>query len=175
MIRANMSEHFPLIAAVIDEEGDYVSNEVVTYDIRYIDDTPLSPPINGILIESTVSSGIYKSNVSINTHGSFICYVTCSGYPTSAEDIVINPENIYDITKRNSNYNLSVENVNRTNATPTSSQAARNVPLGKTDYIINYIKDDNAVDWSSPVSSGVVYAHYKTVNDSAPYKMAGPN
>ena len=174
MIRANISEVFPITVSLINENNEHVYGEIVKYDVRYIDDTKLVPPVEGILVESTVSSGIYKKNISINDSGSFLCYITCSGFPSSAEEIIINPENIYDIAKSNRHYNLSVEDVKRTNTTPTLSQLSRNVPLNRTDYVVNYIKRDTDSDWNSVVSSGIVYAHYKSVNDDVPYKMSGP-
>lgn len=174
MIRANISEQFSITATLIDENNIQVSGEVVKYDIRDNNDAALSPPKYGVMTESTVSSGIYKTIISIDSPGLYTCYVTCSGYPTYAEDIIINPENIYEIAKSNLHYNLSVEDVLRTEDPPTPSQAARNVPLGKTDYVINKIKSDDASDWSSTVASGIVYAHYRSTSDAAPYKMGGP-
>ena len=136
-------------------------------------DAPLSPPITGTLSESTTSSGIYKTEIQINTSGNYICYINSTGYLTNSEEILVNPENIYILTKRGYHYNLSVEDVVRTNVTPTLSQTTRNVPLGKTDYVISMLRKDGDTDWSNPTASGTVYAHYRATTDNAPYKMSG--
>ena len=96
MIKANKGEFFLLIVSVTDEEeGELVSGKLVTYDIRTVSDSQLVPPINGILPESTIEVGIYRTEISIPTSGYFICYTTCSGFLTNAENISINEENIY--------------------------------------------------------------------------------
>jgi len=88
------------------------------------------------------------------------------------EEIIVNSEDIYELTKQNRPYNIYVEDVQRTSVIPTASQTARNVPLTKTDYIITKIKDDGDEDWSSVTTSGVVYAWYNS-GESIPYKMSG--
>jgi len=67
-----------------------------------------------------------------------------------------------------------VEDVIRETVTPTASQAARNVPVGLTDYVITWVKADTEADWATPVSSGVVYAHYRNLSEAVPYLMGGP-
>ncbi|HLD90946.1 MAG TPA: hypothetical protein VI911_08040 [Patescibacteria group bacterium] len=175
MIRANVGENFPILVSLFNEEdSSLASGETVYYDVRRIDDSALIPPINGTLIESTVEAGLYKTAVSIDEAGIFICYATCSGFLTSSEEILVNEQNIYNIVNNTRHYNISVEDVLRLNATPTASQTARNVPLNKTDYVITKIKSDDASDWSSPVASGTVHAHYRTSTDTVPYLMGGP-
>lgn len=172
MIRADIGESIPILATLVDEyTGTLAAGETVYYDIRDMSDAPLSPPINGIMAESSVTPGIYKVSTTFTTFGSFVCYTTCSGFLTSTEEIQVNPENIYELIKKNYHYNLSVEDVVRTNVTPTASQIARNVPLGKTDYVTGIVRDDGDIDWSSTTTSGVVYAHYRATTDNAPYKM----
>jgi len=127
------------------------------------------------MTESTVVSGIYKTTATINTAGRYVCYATCSGFFDSSEEILVNPENIYTLVKQNRHYNISVEEVERTNVSPTASQTTRNVPLDKTDYIITKIKLNSDSNWGSTTASGLVYAWYRTVNDLAPYKMSGNN
>lgn len=174
MIEANKNEAFPITVSLLDEGlAELVSGKEVLYDVRYINDAPLTPPISGVLEESTVVSGIYKKEISIPEAGVYICYATCSGFLTSTEDIVISAENVIEVSKYNLPYNTSVIDVPR-NGVSTPSQTARNVPDGKTDYIVTIIKHDTALDWSNPVSSGTSYAHYRTINDSLPYMMGGP-
>lgn len=173
MIRVNINENFPIIVALWDEEtGENASGQVVSYDVRDMDDVVLSPPINGLLTESTVASGIYRETISINDAGQYICYTTCSGFYSSSEEIIVNSENIYDLTKQNMNHNLSVEDVLRTNSTPTASQTTRKVSLNVTDYLITKVKGDSDTDWDNPVASGIMYAWYRSTADEVPYKMA---
>jgi len=75
--------------------------------------------------------------------------------------------------KQNRHYNVSVEEVLRTNATANASQIARNVGLNKTDYIITILKGDTDSDWSGTTTSGVVYAHYRSITDDLPFRMGG--
>jgi hypothetical protein len=173
MIRADQSESFPILVSLFDEEiGQLSSGELVYYDIRNMDDTPLSPPKNGLLTESTFEPGLYKKVISISNPGIYICYSTCSGFLTSSEEIIINETSIYDLLKQNRHYNISVENVSRSNDTPTNSQTTRKVPLGATDYIITRIKRDQDPDWSGAHTvSGYVYAWYNSDTDEVPYRM----
>jgi len=176
MIKANISEQFPILVSLFDEDTQTLSSgKTVYYDIRKLDDSPLSPPINGTLVESTVEAGLYKTAASIPEAGIFVCYATCSGFITSTEEIVIAEQNIYDLVNHNHHYNISVEEVTRVAVSPNASQIARNVPLNKTDYIITRIKADDAADWSAPVASGTVYAWYHSTTDLVPFKMGGPN
>lgn len=175
MIRVNENEQFPIVVQLVDEStGTLATGEMVYYDIRDMSDNPLSPPAAGVLVESTVEPGIYKTVSSIADSGQYVIYATCSGFLTNTEEIIVNPENIYELVKQNRHYNISVEDVIRENISPDSSQAARKVPLGKTDYVITTIKKDDESDWSTTTTSGIVYAHYKSTSDDVPYKMGGP-
>lgn len=172
MIRANVGERFMIVVALWDEAvGINASGRTVYYDIRDENDNPLFPPINGTLIESTVASGIYKKILSIDVPGEYVCYAVCDDFYSSTEEIIINQENIYDEVKASRAYNLKVEDVVRDSTVPTASQLVRNVPLGSTDYIITYIKNDDDLDWSYPTASGVSFAWYKTINSEMPFKM----
>jgi len=172
MIRADKMEQFPIIVSLVDEATNkMVSGQTVYYDIRDTNDAPLSPSVSGILTESSVEFGIYKTTVSIADPGMYIIYATCSGFVNNAEDLIINEENIYDLTKQNRNYNVSVEDIIRTNMTATASQLVRNVALNNTDYLLTIIKNDGDGDWGSTTVSGIVYAWYRTVVDEIPYKM----
>jgi len=176
MIEANKNKLFPIIVSLVDDyTGVLVTGQSVAYDVREINDNELSPPISGTLSESTVEGGIYKTELSIPSAGSYICYATCSGFATSTEEIIINEENIYDIIKENRPHNLSVEDVVRTTASGsmTASQIARNVPYGRTDYIVTLIKRDSDLDWSSPTASGISYAHYVSTAEVLPFMMGG--
>ena len=176
MIRVNKSEQFPILVSLFDEETNALSSgKTVYYDVRYIDDTPLSPPVSGTLTESSVQPGLYKKVLSLDEPGLYVCYATCSGFITSTEEITINEQNIYDLVNHAHHYNISVEEVTRVAVVPDASQIVRNVPLNKTDYIITRIKADDATDWSSPVASGTVYAWYRATTELVPYKMGGPN
>lgn len=172
MIRVDENEQFPIVVALIDETtGMPGTGQTVYYEIRGADDSFLSPPVSGTLPESAVEAGIYRTVESIDTAGEYVVYATCSGFVSSAEDLIVNSESVYDLTK---GHNISVEDVPRTNATPTASQTARNVPLNKTDYIIHRIKKDSDPDWTGTVTSGIIYAHYRSVSDDLPYMMGGP-
>jgi hypothetical protein len=174
MIRVDINETFPIAVSLIDEEtGALATGKTVLYDVRYVTDDPLVPPISGTLIESTVEPGIYKSTGSISAPGQYIIYATCSGFVSSTEEIIVNPENIYVLTKQNRHYNISVEDVIRENPVPTSSQTTRKVPMGMTDYIITKIKKDDQPDWDTTTTSGITYAWYRELDDRAPYKMGG--
>lgn len=175
MIRVDINEAFPVVVSLIDEEtGQLATGQLVYYDIRYVDDSPLIPAVSGILYESSVQPGIYKTTVSVPVAGQYIIYATCSGFISNTEELIVNSENIYDLVKQNRHYNISVEDVVRENTNPTASQLVRKVPLGMTDYIITKIKKDYHPDWDSTITSGVVYAWYRDWDDKAPYKMGGP-
>jgi hypothetical protein len=172
MIRVDIGETFPVTVALWDEDiGANASGQTVYYDIRDMSDAELSPPINGILTESTTTSGIYKTSATINTAGRYVYYATCSGFFDSSEEIIVNPENIYSLVKQNRQYNISVEDVLRTNSTPTASQTVRNVSLNNTDYISTYVKWDDDTTWSGSTISGTTWAWYRTIVDEIPYKM----
>lgn len=174
MITADIGDTISLTASLVNEEtGLLETGKTVYYDIRDTLGNTLTPPLAGTMSESSVSNGIYLTDVIINTSGNYICYITCSGFLTSNETITINDINIYDLVKSTNNHNISVENILRLNVDPSASQLARNVPLGHTDYVITIVRPDGASDWSEAVTSGTVYAHYKTIDDTAPYKMGG--
>lgn len=176
MIEANKNELFPITVSLLDDVIDeLVTNQLVTYDVRTIDDGLLSPPISGSLSESTVEGGIYKTQISLPDAGTYICYASCSDFLAGTEEIIINNENIYEVTKANRPHNFSIIDVPRTTASGTAnpSQISRRVPFGRTDYIVTIIKNDDDLNWDSPVSSGVSYAHYNSVSDELPYMMAG--
>ena len=172
MIRVDAGEQFPISVSLVDETtGMPGIGETVYYDIRDMNDNFLTPPASGILIESAVEAGIYNGTETINTAGKYVLYATCSGFVSGAEEIIVNPESMYDLTKQ---HNVSVEDVPRTNAMPNASQMARNVPMNRTDYIIHRIKRDSDPDWSTCTVSGMVYAHYRNITDDLPYMMGGP-
>ena len=179
MIRVDKNEQFPITVALYDEgTGQNVSGETVYYDVRYaLNDAPLANPISGILTESIVEPGIYKTVVAsgIPDAGNYTIYATCSGFAPNVEELIVNEESVINVTKQTQNYNISVEDVVRTTVSgaETASQLARNVPYGYTDYLLTWIKADDAVDWSNPVASGIVYAWYKTTSSTVPYKMGG--
>ena len=177
MIRVNISENFPVTVALLDENtGSLSSGETVNYDVRDLNDSPLSPPISGTLTESSIEAGIYRASINIPTSGNYICYASANGFVASTEEIIVESSNIYDLIKQERHYNLSVEDVVRNNITPTASQIARKVPLNKTDYVVTQIKSDDASDWSNPAASGIVYAWYEDIMLSqVPYKMGGPS
>lgn len=169
MIRIDKEESFPITVSLIDDGTGYnVPGQLVYYDIRDTDDIPLLPPASGILTESSVEPGIYRITENINNSGTYIIYATCSGFPTNTEEVIVNQESIYDITKQ---YNTYAEDVSRVNAIPTGSQITRKVPFGKTDFIINKIKKSSDSDWSGATISGSVWAWYKNITDDLPFRM----
>ena len=177
MIRVNVAESFPITVMLIDEEtGEASSGKTVYYDVRkQPGDVPLSPELSGVLTESSVEAGIYSDMVYIDTPGAYVIYATCSGFLSNTEDVIVNEENIIEVVKQSRHYNISVEDVLRSSNTPSASQLIRNVPKGKTDYVVTRIKRDQDTDWSGPyVVEGRVYAWYRRDTDKAPYKMGGP-
>lgn len=176
MIEANKNEAFPITVSLFNEStGQLVTSGTVTYDIRTIDDAVLIPSVSGVLSESSVEPGIYKTEVSIPSAGIYICYATCEGFVAGTEDILISEENIYEAIRYNMPHNISVTDYPRAtiSGATTASQIARKVPYGKTDYIATSIKRDSDLDWSNPVSSGVSYAHYTSLSSELPFRMGG--
>jgi len=174
MIRVDKNEIFPILVSLIDENtGQLASGQTVYYDIRQMNDFPLSPPIAGTLSESLVEPGIYRTEETIPAAGDYIIYATCSGFITNTEEVIVNPESIYDLEKQNRRYNVAVEDVIRENPAATPSQTLRKVALGNTDYIITWIKYDYDTTWSGTTTSGNTYAWYRAESDPVPYKMAG--
>ena len=176
MIRVDRNETFPILVQLVNEEtAALASGETVYYDIRAAsNDASLAPPVAGTLTESTVEPGLYRGLASIPNGGEYLIYATCSGFITNSEEIIVNPENIYELTKQNRHYNISVEDVLRENASPTASQTVRNVPLGESDYVITKIKYDSDTTWSGTTTSGIIYAWYRSITDNYPYKMGDP-
>jgi len=177
MIETNKNELFPITVTLYDETtAELVSNKTVLYDVRTIEDVSLSPPLSGTLTESNVESGIYKTEISIPNTGNYICYATCSGFVAGTENIAVNDGSLIDLAKANFPHNTSVIDVSRTTTSGelSPSQISRNVPFGKTDYIITKIKRDEDINWDNPVSSGISYAHYTTLDADLPFMMGGP-
>jgi len=172
MIRVDRNEVFPILVSLIDENtGQLASGQTVYYDIRDMNDNPLSPPLAGTLTESIVTPGIYRGEENLSDGGRYIIYATCSGFIGNTEEVIVNPESIYDLEKQNRHYNISVEDVIRENAIQTTDQAIRKVALGNTDYVITRIKRDYDTTWSGTTTSGIVYAWYRDESDRVPYKM----
>jgi hypothetical protein len=176
MIRVDIDEQFPVSVQLLNERTNrLVKYRTVGYEVLDVDDNPLIPPVSGTMTESTSTRGIYNTEISLSSAGRYIFYATCSGFSENAEEILVNPENIYELTKQNRHYNIGVEEVLRTNAIATASQTTRNVALNKTDYVINRIKMDSDSYWNGTTVSGNIYAWYRNLGDDIPYKMGGPN
>lgn len=178
MIRVCANESFPIVVTLLDEEtGQAASGKIVYYDIRkQPEDLPLVPPVSGTLTESTIEAGIYKEVKSVGDVGPYIIYATCSGFISGTEELNVVEEADYSdlsaLVKQTRHYNISVEDVIRTNDDPTTSQIVRKVPHGRTDYVITKIKRDTDLDWSAPdIATGIVYAWYARSNAKTPYKM----
>ena len=177
MIRVNKNESFPITVSLIDESiGEVATGKTVYYDVRQQpNDVELSPPLNGVLVESSIASGIYTTVTYIDTAGSYVVYATCSGFTTNTEEVIVDEDNLANLVKQNRHFNTSVEDVIRTNSVATASQTARKVGVGKTDYVLTRVKPNYAADWDdSATVSGVVYAHYRELDDQVPYLMGGP-
>jgi len=177
MIRVNINETFPIAVTLVDEIlAIPATGKTVYYDVRQLPgDVPLSPVLSGTLPESPVEPGIYKTLVSIGEVGTYVVYATCSGFLASTEELIVDNfgEEVLPAVYANRHYNISVEDVIRTTDTPTANQALRNIPKGRTDYIITKIKRDEDTDWSDPVAQGNVYAWYRNDKEKVPYKMGG--
>lgn len=174
MIVANINESFKITAGLLDETtGSLTAGQQVYYIVKeQPGDIDLSPVVSGTLTESSVSPGVYSTILSISEAGFYTVYVTCNGYTSNTEDIKINSEDTNELIKQNRNYNTLVEDVLRTNSTPTASQTVRKVPNGGTDYIVTKIKQEQDSDWTGDnVIEGRMYAWYRNVGDTVPYKM----
>ncbi len=173
MIRVDINETFTIAAQLIDEETESLATgRTVYYDIRdSATDAILSPPVSGTLTESTVQTGLYKTTESIPTAGQYLIYTTASGFLANSEELIVNSENIYNLTKQNRFYNISPEDVVRENAVATASQTVRNVPMGYTDYVITKVRADDDNDWDTTTVSGVTYAWYTSISETVPYRM----
>jgi len=180
MIRVCTNESFPIVVTLLDEEtGQAASGKTVYYDIReQPEDLPLVPPVSGTLVESTVEAGVYKTAQlqTVSEVGSYIIYATCSGFISGTEELMVSAETDYTdlaaLVKQTRHYNISVEDVIRTNDDPTTSQIIRKVPFGRTDYVITKIKRDTDPDWSAvDIATGTVFAWYARSNAKTPYKM----
>ena len=173
MIKVNTNETFTITAMPVDEStGTAVTGQTVSYYIRNAStDAAVS---NGTMTESLFEPGIYRKNLTVASAGNYIIYVTCTGYLSDSEALEVN-DDLLNLVKEGRHYNISVEDVLRTNATPTASQTTRKVPLGYTDYVVTKVKNDADADWSSPIATGTVYAWYRTITDTVPYLMGGPN
>lgn len=69
-------------------------------------------------------------------------------------------------------YNAVQEgNISREYTTAVAQNATRNVDVGRLDYITIRIKDDLDADWSTPISTKVVYAWYSQMGDTNPYMI----
>ena len=73
---------------------------------------------------------------------------------------------IIDLAKQNRQYNISLEEVRA-----TSNILSRKVATGEVSHIIYRIKDDADSDWTGATVSGTVYMWYRTLGDTAPYKV----
>lgn len=179
MIRVDIEESFSITVSLVNElTSTLTSGATVTYDVRDSSDAILSPPVSGTLTESTVTPGIYKELLSIPTSGNYICYANSTGFITSTEEILVSEvsvDNVATLVRQTYHHNISVEDVLRTEQTPNASQTARNVPKGRTDYVITRIKDEADLDWETTTTSGKSYAWYDDVAAVVPYKMGGPS
>ena len=149
------------------------SGEQVYYVVKQQPgDVSLNPTVSGVLTESSESPGVYSTILTLSEAGNYTVYITCAGFTTNTEDIKINSEDINVLIKQLRHHNTLVQDVIRENATATASQTVRKVPVGGTDYIITKIKSEEDEDWSGQsVVEGRVYAWYRNVGDSVPYKM----
>lgn len=62
-------------------------------------------------------------------------------------------------------------NIRRTFYVATVVDAVRKVAVGRLDRVTFEVKADGDADWSSPVSTKTLYAHYTTQGDTNPYKL----
>jgi hypothetical protein len=166
-------EHF----TVIDESNTLVSGispTAFTSDLFEPSGQEVSNQIDVDTIE--LGSGHYRTEFIPNEIGTWYLTVYHDTYfPWGKSDSIqiyqSDFDEITELVKQNRNYNVSVEDVVRKNVTQNASQAARNVPMDKTDYIITRIKGDNDATWSETTVSGISYAWYKSITDTLPYKM----
>ena len=142
MIKVDVGEHFSIIATLVDEDsmGTGLS---VAYGIKNSSGTIVD---SGTLIEDTTYSGVYSKNISLSSSGNYIAFYEAVDYARGAENIVVVEEPLARLIKQVRHWNMATENVLAAVDIPS-----RNVAIGKTDYIIIKIKDDDDSDWSSPI------------------------
>jgi len=97
VIRVHTSDSFPVTSTIIDEFNNQVSGESIYFDVRYMDDSYLVPPNTGKFVESTIASGIYVANITIDSPGSYVCYVTCSGFSTTAKEVLVEEKRLAEL------------------------------------------------------------------------------
>lgn len=162
MIKVGVNEQFSITAALVDEDS-MGHGLVVNYVIEdaggaYVD--------GGVLDENLMHNGIYCKYVSLASPGKYRVFYESVGYPTGVEDVTVSQDTLAELVKQNRQGNIAVKNI-----LAISDILARNVAVGKTNYIIIYVKRDSDLDWSSPVSEKRIYAHYKNLGDDNPYYM----
>ena len=162
MIRVDAGEQFSIMATLVDE-GSMGEGLSVYYSIKSSAGMVID---SGGLTEDTTYSGIYSKYVTINVVGNYKVFYGSVDYASGAEEVIVTEESLAKLIKQVRQHNMSMENVLATVNIP-----ARNVAIGKTNYVIIKVKNDSDVDWSSPISERRVYSHYRNMGDDQPYYM----
>lgn len=173
MIKSSIDELFTLMVSIVDQNELPITGADVYYNIRTLDDAQLTPAVSGTLSESSMTEGVYSTELAISTADSYIGYIYGTGFATVAKNIMIYDESLESIFQSSLLHNLLVETVVR-EGSATTSQMLRNVGVGKTDYVITKAKRQSDTDFTSPVGSGISYAYYRSPYSDKPYLMGGP-
>lgn len=84
---------YPLIVAVIDNNGDFVTGLTITYEVRKSSD-------NSLITSGTLTNtgNIYTDSVTISTTGDYyVLYFSPTDYENGKEILIVNINNIDDI------------------------------------------------------------------------------
>jgi hypothetical protein len=138
----------------------YLDGELVTATIATLQASPYFLTIDNI------GQGKYKLNITLATAGFYELWVKHStgmiAWRQEALDLQKTLEELLSIGEEN----VSFEFVRA-----GSVIAARKVAVGMLDQVIIKRKRKSDTNWSSPLQSGTLFAHYETLGDENPQFM----
>lgn len=97
----------PLIVAVIDNNGNYITGLTVTFEVRKSSD-------NSLYASGTLTSvgNIYINNVTMTTLDKYyVLYITPSGYENGEEELVVDTATLTDLNTQLNNLAISIAKI----------------------------------------------------------------